>query len=60
MMTEFFIRSVRLACLNAYDDAVMADVEMTIVCYINGSIEPWKHYPSCIPATRVLFQESAR
>ncbi len=59
-MNEFCIRCARLDVLTAFDDALMADVEMTIICYVNGNIEPWKHYPSCIPTTRVLYQESQK
>jgi len=39
----------RLAVLIAYDDALVADAEMTIVAYVNGRIVPWKDYPSMIP-----------
>lgn len=48
-MNEFFIRSVRLAVLVAHDDAIVADVEMTIVCYVDNRILPWKAYPSMAP-----------
>jgi len=42
-------RAARLSVLVAYDGALMADAEMTIVCYINGQIRPWKDYPSMLP-----------
>lgn len=58
-MSDFFIRTVRLAALIAYDDAVVADSEMTIICYINGSIEPWRNYPSCIPARGFWLKNDA-
>jgi hypothetical protein len=38
----------RLDVLTAFDDAIVNDTEMTIVCYVNGAIRPWKHYPSMI------------
>ncbi len=43
------MRIDRLQVLTAFDDALVADVPMTIVCYINGRILPWKDYPSMIP-----------
>ncbi len=42
-------RAVRLSVLDAFDDALVTDAEMTIVCYVNGCIRPWKAYPSMIP-----------
>lgn len=45
-MLTMFDRCVRLAVLVAFDDAIVADAEMTIVCYVGGAIRPWKDYPS--------------
>lgn len=47
-------RLIRLSVLVAFDDALCADAEMTIVCYVNGRILPWKDYPSMIPRSHSM------
>jgi hypothetical protein len=49
-MNKPLIYAVRFAAFQAFDEAVANNMELTIVCYINGAIRPWKHYPSMILA----------
>ena len=49
-----WMRARYMVC-QAFEIAECCNVEMTIVCYINGYIKPWMHYPSMIPTTERLF-----
>lgn len=48
-MNQFQVTLCRLAVLQAFDDAICADAEMTIVAYVGGRVVAWKDYPSMIP-----------